>query len=139
MSLHFLKKPFEKLKALNSPCSSSRNSSVDRLNGANGEKAGPNGKLSSGNSTEDTDSRSQSKQRRSTVGGGAAPSKKIDQKFKEVHPRDEGAMLYRPLSMNMSKRRENKERFQFKNIDIESKSFSFIATFARKTRAYTHC
>jgi hypothetical protein len=54
-----------------------------------------------------------------------ATAKRIDPKFMEVG-QDEGAMLYKPLSMNMSKRRGDSERFLFKNLDMTSRE-SFVA------------
>lgn len=46
-------------------------------------------------------------------------TKRRDQVFLEDGP-EELTKLYKPLSMNMSKNRKYDERFDFKDLDIES-------------------
>lgn len=122
MALDFLRKPFQKIKDLNNAAVSSRLSITERR----GEKSKANGALvndnvpHSGGKARRNDSKKANN--RESLNGHSS-SKNIDQSFMEVGPGD-GAALYKPLSVNMSKRRGAYERFLFKDLDIQSKCLS---------------
>jgi hypothetical protein len=129
MALNLIRKPLEKLKSLNHSSASSRSASVDRektnstvkLNGASKERR-------SAEIAEGRRKRSESRKRKSVqLNNRDAVSKRIDPKFMDVG-QEEGAMLYRPLSMNMSKRREGAERVLFKNLDMTSTNLFFVSS-----------
>jgi hypothetical protein len=126
MALDFLKKPFQKIKGSNKAPAGSRSSSFERRSVQAGEKNKANGALVNGN-TPHSDGKvkgnSSKKANNRDSSNGHPCSKKIDQSFMEVEPED-GATLYRPLGMNMSKRRGTGERFLFKDLDMQSKCFS---------------
>jgi hypothetical protein len=125
MALNVLRKPFAKLKSLKESSGSSKSSYTD------GEEA--NGTLKVNGTpkehgakgiTEERCKRSESRKRKSAQNRSRdGASKRIDPKFMEVGEGD-GAALYKPFSMNMSKHREDRERFLFKNLDVTSKESS---------------
>ena len=123
MAPDFLKKPFQKIKDLNNAATGSRSSSPERRSIQAGEENEANGALVNGNAphSDGKARKNDSKKANSRESSNGHPcSKKIDQSFMEVGPEDEAA-LYKPLSMNMSKRKGTYERFLFKDLDVQSK------------------
>jgi hypothetical protein len=128
MALNLIKKPLERIKNLDhsSTSASSESASVDgeEANGPVKNNGMPKGRGSK-EIAEERRKRSESRKRKSAQRKDwDATAKRIDPKFMEVG-QDEGAMLYKPLSMNMSKRRGDSERFLFKNLDMTSRE-SFV-------------
>ncbi len=121
MDLDVLRKPFARLKNLKESSRSSKSPCTggDEARGAvtgNGAPKEHDAKVIA----EERRKRSESRKRKSAQHRNRnAASKRIDQKFLEVGD-EEGAMIYRPFSMNMSKHRENGERILFKNLDVTS-------------------
>jgi hypothetical protein len=129
MALVILRKPFAKLKSLKDL------SGLSKPLYANGDKA--NGTVAANGSpkehvvkdiAEERRKRSESRKRKSAQNKNRdATSKRIDPKFLEVGE-EAGVDLYKPFSMNMSKRREHEDRILFKNLDVISeRSFLVLA------------
>ncbi len=127
MSLGLLRKPFDKLKSLSNSSASSRAASAEGRDGANREKA--NGafvdeshinNMSHQQIAEERRLRSESRERKKVQSKQReSMSRKIDKPF-VAEDAPQRMKLYKTLTMNMSKRREHEERFQFKDLDIES-------------------
>jgi len=142
--MSFLKKPFRKLKGMNETNYPVKNTNTDsdstpsKTEGVNGSSnTTPENCKASGTSTPrlNGDSKMQSRQiiaaeRASTSmdkGGVKAENEKkesrarIEERFLQEGPPDL-TKLYRPCSMNMSKRWNHEHRVLFKELDFESKS-----------------
>lgn len=139
--MSFLKKPFRKLKDISHVASDSHPSKTDTDSTSNKSSNGtgtPNNGQANGNGKNangsDVDSRRQSREiinaereRRSMDKQRAkAETRKRetmarieDEKFLEEGPADM-TRLYKPFSMNMSKRWNHENRVLFKNLDFES-------------------
>jgi hypothetical protein len=116
----------DKIKGLGSESSlsgSSRSSSKERekANGSNGSASPPTNPKYRPHDEIVTErirrSEDKLKRRSNSV---KSMSKRRDEIFLEEGP-EELTKLYKPLSMNMSRRRNYAERFSFKDLDIESK------------------
>jgi hypothetical protein len=124
MALNVIRKPLAKLKRLKQPSQSSERLYTDGQK-ANGTATanGPQKKHDAKEIAEERRKRSASRKRKNARHTNRdAVSKWINQKFMEMEEED-GAALYKPFSMNMSKRRENEERFLFKDLDVTGKGF----------------
>lgn len=130
--MSFIKKPFEKIKSFGSDRSRSqsrKSTDLAHMNGnGNGTSSPANGESPNATSrnTEEIERarhrrsedklrrKSQSKQRPDSV-------VRKDEKFLETAP-EEMIKLYKPFSMNQSKRWDGQERFSLKDVDINSMS-----------------
>jgi hypothetical protein len=89
----------------------------DKANGTVAANVAPKEHVAKG-IAEERRKRSESRKRKSAQNKNRdATSKRIDPKFLEVGE-EVGVDLYKPFSMNMSKRREREDRFLFKNLDV---------------------
>lgn len=113
-----------KIKGLNGSEASSRGSSKERdsANGShtpdsaiNNPKYRPHDEIVAERLRRSVDK----SRRRSNSRNRQSMTKRRDQVFLEDGP-EELTKLYKPLSMNMSKNRKYDERFDFKDLDIES-------------------
>lgn len=119
MALNVIRNPFAKLKSLKQPSGSSEWLHTDGQK-ANGTitASGAQKKHDAKEIAEERRKRSASRKRKNAQHTNRdTVSKWIDQKFMEVGEEDRAA-LYKPFSMNMSKRRENGERFLFKYLNV---------------------
>jgi hypothetical protein len=125
MALYVLRKPFAKLKSLKDPpgLSKSLYTNGDKANGTVVVNGAPKEHVAK-DIAEERRKRSESRRRKSAQNKNRdATSRRIDPKFLEVGE-EVGVDLYKPFSMNMSKRREHGDRILFKNLDmISERSF----------------
>jgi aspartyl-tRNA synthetase len=125
MAFKAIRKPFDKLRRLGPSTESSRTSSAETRSREKSLSAPPSGNGSAHPKYRDPEDVAaerrkkggEQERKKAAVRLQEAAAKRRDEKFLEEGP-DESTRLFRPLSMNMSKRREYGERFLFEDLEI---------------------
>lgn len=125
--MDIIKKPFNKLKQLGDSRSASRSSSMDVARDAAGSPSGVPAHHPD-QATIDAEKHKrdeETKRRKHEAKMEQDEFRKQDEKFLEEGP-EELTRLYKPLSLNMSKKRNYELRFKLKDLDIEGMVICFL-------------